>query len=554
MRSEEWTRKAKLKRVLIKDGAGPVVFCENGNIYVNTGEGHVMWLGVSGAGKSRRGLIPFAMSVIKNQQSGVFIDPKGEIYQYTKDMISCLYDLHVIDFRKLFEKSAEGWNPLSGAYKLWKSGSPKDKHEAGQLIEELAFAMFPNSVHADAFWINEARALFIGVVYALFSYAKPEQINLASCYYMIAEGEERYGACSYIKEFVKIVAKNESVAMQLESYVTTASDTAGGIRSVYLDGLSQYARSEFVRDFLSHDELRIDELKGDRPTLVYIILPDETKIFDHIAATLCSQMMNHYIRIAEQDYNGKLPVRINFLLDELGNIGGALKDSLPHLLTAGRSRNIRCGLALQSLSQLQAVFGAENAQTIISNCDVRITYRVNDYNTLSELSKLLGEKEINCDGHVSREPLATPSQLSAFTTGQCLVMISGRLKFITTLPDFTEMNISHYRPEKTAVVTRRKIGEFSFFDIKDFVKRAKTEEMNEKNSFSIHGFLQTDNTVDKKENAERKKCVYGDDQLLDELIKNIDRQIAELEEEERKEKKAKKDKKERKVSKEDEKT
>jgi hypothetical protein len=117
------------------------------------------------------------------------------------------------------------------------------------------------------------------------------------------------------------------------------------------------------------------------------------------------------------------------------------------------------------------------------------------------------------------------------------------------------MNISHYRPEKTAVVTRREIGEFSFFDIKDFVKRAKTEEMNEKNSFSIHGFLQTDNTVDKKENAERKKCVYGDDQLLDELIKNIDRQIAELEEEERKErkeKKAKKDKKERKVSKEDE--
>ena len=39
------------------------------------------------------------------------------------------------------------------------------------------------------------------------------------------------------------------------------------------------------------------------------------------------------------------------------------------------------------------------------------------------------------------EPLITESQLAALENRQALVMIKGRIKFITWLPDFTEMNI-----------------------------------------------------------------------------------------------------------------
>jgi type IV secretion system protein VirD4 len=546
MRSEEWTKRAVIKRILVKDGAGPVLFHENGNAYVSTGEGHVMLLGTTASGKSRRGLIPCAMSIIKNHQSGVFVDPKGEIYKYTKDMISNQYEVHVIDFRKLYETYAEGWNPLSAPYRLWITGNPKDKHDAEQTIEDLAYTMFPEAKNADPFWINEGRALFIGVVYALFSYAKPEQINLASCYYLIANGEERYGASTYLKEFVKIVAKNEGVAMQLQSYVTTASETAGGIRSIYLDGLSQYARSEYIRKFLSHDELCINELKGDKPTLIYIIIPDEIRIYDHIVAAMCSQLMHHYIRIAEQDYNGSLPIRVNILLDELGNIGCSLKNTLPHLLTASRSRNIRCGLALQSLSQLEAVFGSENAQTIIGNCDVRITYRVNDYKTLSEFSQLLGNKEKNCDGHISIEPLITPSQLGAMETGQVLVMVAGRIKYITWLRDFTEMNLSQYRPAKTAVVKKRKASKYSYFDIQSFVKEKKSkmfQNNGEKRTFGSGSFEPFSSLFGKNEVKDNEEDIsfpgrigkFSEVEDIDELIRHIDEQIAEIEAEEAKE-------------------
>ena len=153
--------------------------------------------------------------------------------------------------------------------------------------------------------------------------------------------------------------------------------------------------------------------------------------------------MNHYVRIAEQKYAGKLPIRVNVLLEELGNIGRAITN-LPHLMSAGRSRNIRVEFVLQSISQLVDIYGESNATTIMSNCDVRIAFRVNHWDTLTELSRICGEREINCEGHVSREPLITQSQLAAMETGQALVIVSGRIKFITWIPDFTEMNISRH--------------------------------------------------------------------------------------------------------------
>ena len=532
MRNEEWTKKAVIKRTLIKDGSGPVLFYENGSVYVNDGEGHVIWLGESGTGKSRRGLILFVMTILKHLESAVIVDPKGEIYRYTRDMISDFYDVHVNDYRKIFEPDAEGWNPLSAPYKLWISNNPKDKHDAEQMIADLAYTMYPETKDNDPFWINEARALFLGVVHALFSYANPEEVNLASCYYLISQGEERLGASTYLREFVKLVSENEDVAMQLQSFVTTASDTAGGIRSVFLDGLSQYARSEYIRKFLSHDELCISELKGDKPTLIYIILPDETKTFDHIAAVMCSQLMNHYIRIADQDYQGKLPIRVNFLLDELGNIGNALRDTLPHLLSAGRSRNIRCGIVLQSLSQLNRVFGSDNAQTITSNCGVRIVYRVLDFETLSELSKLCGERELSFDGHLTKEPLITPSQLAAMETGQALVMVSGKVKFITWLPDFTETDIAKYRPPKIAGLKRRHSSKYSYFDIQEFVKRVKHKERYKDNDLYVPApeepFVRTNPFLPSEIMTQHE---------LDDIIKRIDKELADFEVEEKKKKK-----------------
>ena len=142
MRSERWSTNAERMRLLKVGAAGPVLQFDNGDCWSFDGEGHVMILGVSGSGKSRRGTIPMTKSFIRNRQSAVIADAKGEIYAHTKDEIPDCYEVHVINFRDLYEEDAEGWNPLVAPYELWISGSKKKRHIAEQMVEELAHAMY----------------------------------------------------------------------------------------------------------------------------------------------------------------------------------------------------------------------------------------------------------------------------------------------------------------------------------------------------------------------------------------------------------------------------
>lgn len=534
MRSERWTTPIERAKTLKVEAAGPVLAYDNGKILSHDGEGHVMILGVSGSGKSRRGTIPMTMSFIRSRQSAVIADAKGEIYANTKDMIPSDYDVHVIDFRNLYEEGAEGWNPLHAPYVLWKAGTPENRHIAEQMIEGLAHTMYPEVKGTDPFWIKEARNVFLAAVYALFEFADADQINLASVYYLISKGEERFGLSTYLKTFVEMSENNENVAMQLQSYVTTANDTRAGIRSTFLDGLSMATKSVSVRNFLSHDELCINELSGDKPTLIYIIVPDETPIYDELTGVLVSQLMNHYVRIAEQKYAGKLPIRVNVLLEELGNIGRAITN-LPHLMSAGRSRNIRVEFVLQSISQLVDIYGESNATTIMSNCDVRIAFRVNHWDTLTELSRICGEREITCEGHVSREPLITQSQLAAMETGQALVIVSGRIKFITWIPDFTEMNISRQTTTTRKKEKKRTAKKVSYFDIQKYVKEKKAAMAE--HPFGIRGENRSPSFPFITPSEPDKSGIAVDD-----LISRINKKIAELKAEEEKEKDSETDK------------
>ena len=91
--------------------------------------------------------------------------------------------------------------------------------------------------------------------------------------------------------------------------------------------------------------------------------------------------------------------------------------------------------------------GASSATTILSNADVIVAYRTNHWDTLTELSRKCGEREVDYGAHTSREALITQSQLGAMQTGQALVMVSGRLKFVTWLPDYSELySRADYRP------------------------------------------------------------------------------------------------------------
>ena len=56
-----------------------------------------------------------------------------------------------------------------------------------------------------------------GAVFALFSYARPEEVNLSSVYYLISKGEERFGGSTFLKEFVEMEENNENVSCEIST-------------------------------------------------------------------------------------------------------------------------------------------------------------------------------------------------------------------------------------------------------------------------------------------------------------------------------------------------
>lgn len=71
---------------------------------------------------------------------------------------------------------------------------------------------------------------------------------------------------------------------------------------------------------MSYDELELDTL-GDRKTALFLIMSDTDDTFNFVIAILQSQLFNLLCDKADDEYNGKLPVHVRFLLDEFANIG-----------------------------------------------------------------------------------------------------------------------------------------------------------------------------------------------------------------------------------------
>ena len=448
------------------------------------------------------------------------------------------YDTHVIDFRHIY--NSEHWNPLTAPYELFTSGDMAKKQVALEMIDELAHSLYPVSDKGDPFWPESARSVFVAVVLALFEHAPADQVTMASVYQTIAKGEERLGPGTILKEFVSSLPANSVAAMLLQSYVSTASDTRAGIRSTFLEGISMFARSEGLIQMLGTDDLHINQLDGMKSTGIFAILPDERPIFDRLAGILCSQIMSHYIRLAQDKYGGKLPLRLNVCLEELGNIGGAIS-TLPHLMSAGRSRNVRVQCVLQSLSQLVDIYGPSNATTILSNADVMVAFRTNHWDTLTELSRKCGERDVDNGNHTSREPLITQSQLSAMETGQALVMISGRTKFITWLPDYRDMfDFRNWTPPKKRLP--KKNSPVTTFDICECTKKLRQNKMEamlgtKPRPNGVPAFFDALTEPDVPHGDASKDTTAMD---IDSVIARIDAKIAELEAEEERENKAEK--------------
>lgn len=440
-RSERWTTKNEIKRGFCDTtdplyGAGPVVWAENGRKYADDGESHIAVVGRTGTGKSQCCSLPLMREVFRKRESLIMVDPKGEGYRRNACYIPKDYPVFCLDFR-CPRRSPTKWNPLSAPYRLYRSSDPDDHDIASSMISELWSGVYPYDGHSDKFWPDASANYAKGLTYGLFEEADEEKINLDSVAVMMEQSEIRMGPSTLLKSFYEALPTGSLAKRNLAAYATAPNETRASIHSVAASGLEVFSRSRGLMEMLSEDTLNIMDLDVDHPFALIIITPDETNVYDALAGLLISQVSQHLIRVA-QARGGRLPIRVNIILEELGSVGKSIP-ALANLMVAGRSRNIRLMLVLQSNAQLIDVYGKSQSDIIQSCIGITFGFSTNSWETLNEWSQRCGERQVDNNGHLVKEPLITASQLAAMPTGTALVIANSRHKFISHLPFYDEM-------------------------------------------------------------------------------------------------------------------
>ncbi len=434
--------------------AGIPLMANGREAYVDNKDTHTLIFGATGSKKTRLFCMPLINILAKGGESFVVTDPKGELYSKTSGIAKANgYNIVVLNFRDIGK--GDMWNPLGLPYDIYKSGN-KDK-AVSMLNDFISAIAAPQSEKTkEIFWVHMAEAFAIANLLLLCEAGTKEEMNVANLAML----------CNMSQELVlsELADKMDSSSLAAINYSGIFSAAENTKRSIYASLYAMvriFTIQENLMKMLSGNTFDLKKI-GKEKTAVYIIVPDEKCTYHFLTTVFIKQAYEVLIEEAQKMENKKLPVRVNFVLDEFCNMPKV--HDMPAMISAARSRNIRYFLVAQSLHQLRNKYGQE-ADTIKGNCDNWVFLTSKELDLLHEISDLCGS--YTTADKVSRS-LISISELQRLDKekGEALIMHSRQYPFISQLPDIDDYEcFKGYEPVDLSAYKMPDIAVFSPLDL-----------------------------------------------------------------------------------------
>ena len=355
----------------------PIYYDHNGKLHVNHNSGsHSVIIGPTGCKKTTTEILPQVITGLKNGISQIVGDSKGEIYGATVDIAKKLgIDVKVLDLKKY---AGDKWNPLSIIYDWWNT----KKIDAENLLDDFIKRIVePAENKNDKYWSDLAFNLIKALSVMLLDSTKEKKyINVKNVTNLIEE--DGYEQLCYLRS---ILPKNSIAYVLLNGVLVGAKNTRAGIFSTAAEIMNQLVKNEALSNMMLEDTMNISQI-AEKSTIVYIIYPDESNTMNFLVNAFLSQAYQIFVKIAENN-NGKLPISVDFIIDEFGNMPAI--DGMSNRISKARSMNIRYTLCIQSLQQLKKKYN-DQAEIILSNCDTWIIFASREFELNDRISKISG--------------------------------------------------------------------------------------------------------------------------------------------------------------------
>lgn len=438
------------------------MFFKDEKIYVNDSDAHGINIAPTGGGKSRASARLLIDSIKKSRakESAVICDPKGELYKSTAgDLKEYGIDCVLINFRD--PDRSDGWNPLEASYVYYEKGQT---NKAEQSIDSVAQALMSCvSYNRDPFW-SKGSELYMGSnIKMILPYVPSlDYYNLRNIIPLCTES-----ALSTVSIISKETKQPESVLNGLRILTENqASGTRSGLFATIQTGLGELVRNEALLRLLSRKSISLSDV-GKKPIFVYIIYPDERESMDFAVRLFIRQIYQALCDVCETQKNDRLPVRVNYIMDEFSNL--AKIDGFENMISESRSKNQRFFLFVQAMEMLESKYDKTTAATILSNASDWVCFSSKEIGFLKYLSELTGDY-IDYKGR--RKPLLSPSDMQYLRKGdksvEVVILRQGVRPYVTKLPfyDCTNLPNPNYQepglPRKVTANSKYILSEYDW--------------------------------------------------------------------------------------------
>jgi len=183
-----------------------------------------------------------------------------------------------------------------------------------------------------------------------------------------------------------IAGSGTTAAMFVNQFVGMDIKTLSGVFAELSNKIMIFATDPDIKRCLSKSQIITpDDLEAGLD--VFICIPeDKLEQWKGLLTLIVNQTMKHCERRPEESAPPVL-----FLLDEFARLG-KVETAISGLATL-RSKKITICLIVQSLAQLDAIYGKENRQVIADNCQYKAILNATDADTQEHFSRLVGTYE-----------------------------------------------------------------------------------------------------------------------------------------------------------------
>lgn len=493
--SSRWATKKEIKKNYktwtidskLKSGGIPVTYMD-GKYYYSDKFDHTLIIGSTGSGKTISCILPLIFNLANAGESMVINDTKGELYSYTADYLKKHgYQIRIINLRDAL--ASDGWNPLHLPYKYYKKNNID---EAGDMIENFSKSLCKNLSSKDMYWEKSANAVLNALCYALIEDAPSEsQVNLYSIYNLLVEhGTKTIDRFNSLDLYFQQKPFGSLSKMSYATGSFAKGETRATLFSVLATVIKMFSDTG-IANLTSRTDFELDDI-GKKKTAVFLIIPDEKESRHELASLFIDQCYQALVNTAQNMKDGKMPVRVNFILDEFANMPPI--SSISNKITVSRSRNIRFYLVIQDFDQIKETY-KDSAGTIKSNCTNWIYLLTSDNETAKEISNRLGKYTISSnriststrleqlDYNISNDKsligreLLMPDELMRFKLGEGLFMATRQYPIKS---NFIPISNYGFKIKMSVIPKKQKDFKIDCFNLDEFRKKKVQDEEDKK--------------------------------------------------------------------------